>query len=187
MSFNDNVQLDTSQVESGGGGGGGLGGGGLGGGGGGFPAASASAVGSAASSSCCSSSFPVPQRRGRPRERKRGSTGSSGSGSVIGDTTNVQAAGQVSSDFAVQDRRRRQRQRRLPGHRDGQQRPGLLVHRAAELQRVVHPVEDRPVLGATQSACGTASNQVGPFYCPLDKKVYIDASFRRAHLTLRRG
>lgn len=31
--------------------------------------------------------------------------------------------------------------------------------------------------GATQSACGTASNQVGPFYCPLDQKIYIDASF----------
>jgi len=31
--------------------------------------------------------------------------------------------------------------------------------------------------GATRSACGTASNQVGPFYCPLDKKVYIDATF----------
>jgi len=31
--------------------------------------------------------------------------------------------------------------------------------------------------GATRSACGTASNQVGPFYCPLDKQVYIDASF----------
>ncbi len=31
--------------------------------------------------------------------------------------------------------------------------------------------------GTTQSACGTASNQVGPFYCPLDKQVYIDASF----------
>ena len=24
---------------------------------------------------------------------------------------------------------------------------------------------------------GTASNQVGPFYCPLDEKIYIDASF----------
>ena len=31
--------------------------------------------------------------------------------------------------------------------------------------------------GATQSQCGTASNQVGPFYCPLDQKVYLDASF----------
>jgi uncharacterized protein len=31
--------------------------------------------------------------------------------------------------------------------------------------------------GSTRSACGTASNQVGPFYCPLDKQVYIDASF----------
>ena len=40
--------------------------------------------------------------------------------------------------------------------------------------------------GATASACGTASNQVGPFYCPLDKKVYIDASFF-AELTSRFG
>jgi len=31
--------------------------------------------------------------------------------------------------------------------------------------------------GTTRSDCGTASNQVGPFYCPLDKTVYIDASF----------
>ena len=40
--------------------------------------------------------------------------------------------------------------------------------------------------GATASACATASNQVGPFYCPLDKKVYIDASFF-AELTSRFG
>lgn len=31
--------------------------------------------------------------------------------------------------------------------------------------------------GRKASACGTASNQVGPFYCPNDKQVYIDASF----------
>lgn len=31
--------------------------------------------------------------------------------------------------------------------------------------------------GQTQSQCGTASNQVGPFYCPLDESIFIDTDF----------
>lgn len=31
--------------------------------------------------------------------------------------------------------------------------------------------------GQTQSQCGTASNQVGPFYCPIDEKIFIDPDF----------
>lgn len=31
--------------------------------------------------------------------------------------------------------------------------------------------------GATQSGCGAAQQQMGPFYCPVDEKVYLDMGF----------
>jgi len=41
----------------------------------------------------------------------------------------------------------------------------------------------KPILvlysGMTQSGCGTAQSAMGPFYCPLDGKVYLDTSFFR--------
>jgi predicted metalloprotease len=43
----------------------------------------------------------------------------------------------------------------------------------------VQYVEPKLVLfsEAVESACGTAQSAMGPFYCPLDQKVYLDMSF----------
>ena len=39
------------------------------------------------------------------------------------------------------------------------------------------PAQTVVYTGQTQSQCGTASNQVGPFYCPTDEKIFIDTDF----------
>ena len=47
----------------------------------------------------------------------------------------------------------------------------------AELNRQYRAAKTVIYSGATQSACGAASSQTGPFYCPSDERIYIDASF----------
>ena len=45
------------------------------------------------------------------------------------------------------------------------------------------PAETVLFSGATEAACGYASGASGPFYCPLDKMVYLDLSFFEDILT----
>jgi predicted metalloprotease len=47
----------------------------------------------------------------------------------------------------------------------------------AELNRQYRAAQTVIFSGTTQSACGQASSQTGPFYCPSDERIYIDASF----------
>jgi predicted metalloprotease len=48
------------------------------------------------------------------------------------------------------------------------------------LPRAAHAYQEPQLVlftGAVHSACGTASSAVGPFYCPGDRKVYLDLAF----------
>lgn len=156
MSFNDNVTLDTSQVR-GGGGGGAPGGMVVGGGIGGIIILILTLIFNG-----------VFGGGGDP-------TG--GTGGI--DTGQVAAAGdQSSSDFSqckTGADANKYTVCRVIGTVNSVQE-----YWAAELPRYGKKWQQTQTVlydGATQSACGTASNQVGPFYCPLDKTVYIDASF----------
>lgn len=157
MSFNDNVTLDTSQVRSGGGGGGAPGGMVVGGGLGGI----------------------VVLIIGLLYAVLGGGSADPTGGAGGFDPSQVTAAGDQSSDTFQQCRTgadaNKYTECRIIGTVNSVQAfwSGELPRYGKQWQ------ETRTVLydGTTQSACGTASNQVGPFYCPLDKSVYIDASF----------
>ncbi|MBK8469337.1 MAG: neutral zinc metallopeptidase [Candidatus Phosphoribacter sp.] len=173
MSFNENAQLDTSQVESGGRGGGGRGGfpGGLqvGGGIGGLILLVLTLI--FGGGAIGGGNTQVPQD---------GQSGSLDSGQVG-------AGGQQSADFS----------QCVTGADANRNDQCLVIATVNSVQAYWSQLlpqygkqypRAKTVLysGVTESGCGTASNQVGPFYCPLDSKVYIDASFF-AELTSRFG
>jgi len=161
MSFNDNADLDTSQVEGGGGGGGMFGGGmpgggiAVGGGAGGILLLILWFVFGGLSDSGGGSTSPGQLQQGQ-----------------------VQAGGSQAGDFS-------RCRTGADANRDAQCRVigtvnSVQAYWATELPRhgtAYSPANTVLYSGSAQSRCGTASNQVGPFYCPLDRKVYIDASF----------
>ncbi len=176
MSFNENVQLDTSQVESGGsGGGGGFGGGGRGG----FPGGIQVGGGIGGLILLILMMIFGGGVLGGGNTRVPDTT-SNGSQSSPLDPGQVSAGGQQSGDFA----------RCKTGADANKDDECLIIATVNSVQAFwgsllpqygkQYPKAPTVIYsGATQSGCGTASNQVGPFYCPLDGRVYIDASFFR--------
>jgi len=153
MSFNDSVTLDTSQVRSGGTGGGAPGGMVVGGGIGGLVLLVLALV-----FGINPADLPTTTGSGQGQVQPGGQEdGTAFAACVSGSDANAdvqcRVIGTVNSVQAFWEQE-------LP--RYGQ--------RWQPTQTVLYQ-------GATQSACGTASNQVGPFYCPLDTLVYIDAGF----------
>jgi predicted metalloprotease len=159
MSFNEDANLDTSQVESGGGGGG-PGGLAIGGGVGGMIVLILTLLFGGDITGGSTGGSPNP---GQDTQLSPGQ---------------VQPGGAQANDFA-------QCKTGADANRDVQCRVIGTVNSVQdfwgdELRRFGKTyVNVTTVLysGSTRSACGTASNQVGPFYCPVDSKVYIDASF----------
>lgn len=165
MSFNDNIRLDTSQVRSGGGGGrpgGMVVGGGLGG----------------ILLLILALFFGID-----PSQLPTGGTSTTG-----------QDTGQVGTGGEADPNAFDKCQTGADANRDVECRVIGTVNSVqafwgSELPRYGkqwQPTKTVLYQGVTQSACGTASNQVGPFYCPLDQMVYIDADFF-ALLTQRFG
>jgi predicted metalloprotease len=181
MSFNENVQLDTSQVLSGGGGGG-VGGGGrgsfpggiqVGGGIGGLILLILSLIFGGNFIGGGNTQIPDTQATGQSSPL---------------DPSQVAAGGQQSSSAFASCK---------TGADANKNDECLVIATVNSVQAYWSALlpqygkqytAAKTVLynGQTQSRCGTASNQVGPFYCPLDGYVYIDASFF-AELTSRFG
>ena len=155
MSFNEGAQLDTSQVESGGGGGGAPGGMVVGGGLGGIILLIIALI------------FGI-----NPADLPGTDPGQAQPGQV---EPGGQQDGSAFSECKTGADANRNDECRVIGTVNS-----LNAYWSAELPRYGReytPAKTVLYSGATRSGCGTASNQVGPFYCPLDQKVYIDADF----------
>ena len=173
MTFNDNVQLDTSQATSGGS----SGGGGYGGGGN-FPGGIQVGGGIGGLILLVLMFVFGGNVLGGGGTQDSGSGQSQGQGSSL-DPNQVSAGGAQSSGGFAQCK---------TGADANKNDDCLVIATVNSVQaywgaalpqygRQYTPAKTVLYSGETQSACGTASNQVGPFYCPLDKLVYIDSSF----------
>lgn len=173
MTFNDNAQLDTSQVQSGGSGGG-FGGGG--GGGGMIPGGIATGGIGGVILLILMLLFGGNLTGG----------GGGGGGNMI-DTSQI-SGGTGTQDAAANDQISQEISKCHTGADANANDVCRIVGTVNSVQAFwgsylpkynIQYTKVPTIIfsGATSSGCGTATSAMGPFYCPLDKKVYIDAAF----------
>jgi len=173
MRFRENARLDASQVERGGGGGrgglgGGFGGGGFGGGGRRGPGGGV-AVGGGAGLLLLVLGLLFGGNvlgGGDPT-----SGGSAGGGGYVQDS----GGQQLSSECQTGADANRLQDCRIVGIVNSVQ-----AYWDDEFSRggqSYTPADTRLFTGSTQTGCGPATSDVGPFYCPADKYVYLDQGF----------
>ncbi len=181
MRFDDNANLDTSQVDDqrgrgGGGGLGGLGGLGRGMGGGGFPMGKAGGGGLGlimilvvvGLQMCSGSNGGLGGVSSSQSQSGLGSNSASPAGSA-GGNTNLATECKTGADA-----NRRQDCRNVGVVNSVQ------AYWADEFSRSGLDYKKATTnffSGQTQTGCGAATSAVGPFYCPADSQVYVDLSF----------
>lgn len=177
VTFNDNAQLDTSQVEAGssgggfGGGGGGMGGGPVIGGVGGII-------------------LLIIMMFFGGNITGGGSTGNGGGTTPSGSSYQryTQDTTQIGSANSSIEQSISQCKTGADANRDDTCRVVATVNAVQDYWNKALPaftnnrvnyeyVPTHIFSGRDRSGCGTASAQMGPFYCPNDRKVYIDVSF----------
>jgi hypothetical protein len=109
-----------------------------------------------------------------------GGAGSSGYGSLLGEAVGAGAGNQPASTTLASECRtgadaNERDDCRLVGYVDSIQAWWTTWFTAAG--RAYQPSKTRFFSGAVQTGCGSATSEVGPFYCPADQYVYIDLDF----------
>src|SRR5437588_10880864 len=171
MEFNDNVRLDPSQVEDQrGNGGGGFGGGGFGGGGGGFPIPIA--VGGGGGGLLLVLAIVAFNLLG-------GGLSTGGSTAATGTSNGYQGVEVAGSQVAQQCRTGADANARTDCRVVGVVN-SVQAYWTTEMTRrgiTYVPADTVFYSGQTRAGCGIAQAAEGPFYCPVDEKVYLDLSF----------